>query len=340
VLGPTSVALDKSLFGKRLEILGFLVNLISASLRPKDLALDKLFYVFFNVDTATQIPLAMWQCVASLAEFYSPGLRGMRAFVAPFHLMCRRCGSGPRARTAASPLAAFAIEIWRAVAIMLLCDQECLSVPLSSFILSSSSPCNFELVSDASPWRLAAAVYAPNSKSVLAWSTLLLPFAKGNENKFQVHREYLGHCFSLLLVISYARRIHPAQPSLLYRWINDNEGALTWAANSKCSSQASAFACIAVTQLHLLSNLKVMDTVHLPGVLMGEIDAMSRREIHPDIGKVCPSLTPELYLPLDSTNIVNLFRDCDPARVFPTVRDYHVMFLQVFALIECLIDTL
>ena len=55
-----------------------------------------------------------------------------------------------------------------------------------------------------------------------------------------------------------------------------------WATNSKCSSQASAFACIAVTQLHLLSNLKVIDTVHLPGVLMGEIDAMSRREIHPD----------------------------------------------------------
>ena len=51
VLGPTAVADDKSLMGPSLEILGFLIDMSTGSLRPKDLALDKIFFCFFSALT-------------------------------------------------------------------------------------------------------------------------------------------------------------------------------------------------------------------------------------------------------------------------------------------------
>jgi len=142
----------------------------------------------------------------------------------------------------------------------------------------------------------------------LGWSTLLLPFAKGKENTFQTHREYLGHLFSLLLVLNFVRKTSFRDSSMItYRWINDNTGALAWAEKDKCSSLASQIACLAVSQLNLLSNIWLMGSVHLPGILMGDIDKMSRKEFHEDNGSdirnVCPSLLPRLFVPLETVEI-------------------------------------
>ena len=59
-------------------------------------------------------------------------------------------------------------------------------------------------------------------------------------------------------------------------WINDNVGALQWAAAQKCSSMASHYANLAVTQLHITSRLRMAPPVHKPGIEMGDIDTMSR----------------------------------------------------------------
>jgi hypothetical protein len=268
--------------------------------------------------------------LASLAQFYSPGIRGMRSFVAPLHRMCSRCGPAPgRYRVKASPNAAFAILIWRAASALLQVDREALSVPLDSFVHPPHYPALFDLVSDASPWRLAAALYDSQSHSILAWSTLLLPFAPGGENTFQIHREYLGHLFSLLLLLTFTRDVRPFSGIVPYRWVNDNTGALAWAAQHRCSSISSTLACFAVSQFHLLSPLTLVDSVHLPGVHMGEIDAMSRREIHPDIAQVCPSLTPSIYLDLHSPAVDDLFLLCDPARIPVSLPSLHDSYLSV-----------
>jgi hypothetical protein len=314
VLGPTAIAADKSLCGPSLEILGFLIDLQSASLRPKDLALDKLFFCFFNLDLSAPHPLETWQCLASLAQFYAPGLRGMQSFVAPLHYMTSLCSPSYRhPKRVASANAAFCVVVWRAVASLLVSDRAALAVPLDLFVHPSPVEPIFDVVSDASPWRIAAAIYRPGSSTVLAWSTILLPFAAGAENKFQLHREYLGYVFSLFLLLAFSR---PSSSVLLpYRWINDNLGALAWSAKHRCSSPSSVVACFVSSQLHLLRPLFLLDSCHLPGAQMGEIDAMSRREKHPDISLVCPSLLPSLYVSLDIASISSLFRLCDPAAV-------------------------
>jgi hypothetical protein len=140
VLGEGSTAPDKSSNGPREVIFGFLVDFVTATLSPKDLAIDKIFFVFFNVDTSVPQSLEVWQCLASIAQFYSQGVRGMSAFVAPLHYMTRKC-TGHCHKSKASASAQFAIEMWRVMAILLLVvDRVSVSVPLDSFLLSPSSP--------------------------------------------------------------------------------------------------------------------------------------------------------------------------------------------------------
>ena len=338
VIGPSAISVEKSVLDTRAEILGFLIDLIKGTIRPKDKALDKIFYVMFRIETSIPQPLEMWQCVASIAEFYSPALRGMKAFVAPLHHMSKLCshrrhgGSG-----LASPSAAFAIEVWRAAAVLLAYDKDALSVSLDSFVLNRESICDVTITSDASPWRLAAAIHDPVTRRVVAWSTILLPFAQGNENRFHVQREYLGHLFSIILLVAHSAALSGSIPSkqLSYRWINDNTGALKWAAAHKCSSAMSQFACLAVTRLVLTANVDIMDSVYLPGKDMGEIDAMSRREIHVGtLHEVCPSLLSNNFINLDGEPIVDLFRLCDPAGQLPASKDHHTVFRLINSRVE------
>ena len=339
VIGPEAISSDKSKFSQSEIILGFQVDMVTVTLRPKDRAIDKIFYLFFSIDFSKPLPLETWQCVASIAQFYSPGMRGMKAYVAPFHAMTKQCGSGKNARRGASASALFAVEIWRATSILLSTDINALSVPLDSFLLGPMSPCDYEVISDASPWRLAAAVRDPLTQRILAWSTLKLPFKEGNEGKAQTQREYLGHLFSILLLVAFYR-INATRPApLSFRWINDITGALAWAQTHKRSSKASQHACMAVSILTMLTDIDIMDAVHIPGVDMGEIDAMSRMEIHPDITKVCPSLTPDLYMAVDNQAVMDLMILCDPANSYIAARDHHSALVDMHIFISHIISS-
>ena len=83
VLGPEGLSIKKNVHAQKTEILGILIDFTTASMRPKDTAIEKLFYVLFSTDVTKRQPLAYWQCLASLTNLYSHVLHGMRPFVAP-----------------------------------------------------------------------------------------------------------------------------------------------------------------------------------------------------------------------------------------------------------------
>lgn len=87
-----------------------------------------------------------------------------------------------------------------------------------------------------------------------------------------------------------------------------------------------------------------MDSVYLPGVDMGEIDAMSRCKTHEAKGftmdVVCPSLVDGLFVPLDSAAIISLFQSCDPAKSVLIQSDFHANFLHVHEYIRVIIESL
>ena len=264
--------MKKNVFAQTAEILGFLVDFPSGTVRPKNGAIEKLFFLLFKINARVPQTLQYWQCLASLVTMYSPVVRGMRSFIAQFNAMTSKATSYRTVR--AIPSALFEIEIWRAAIVIALTSPQALAVPLHMFIKNPRDREPHPTVSDASPWRLCAALYCADTGMVLAWATYRLPYEKDIVCKSQGHREYLGHLLSILLMMSYAKG-RPPTP-LQYFWINDNKGALAWAEKNRCTSLASQYACMAVSRLHIRNDIYMGPPIYRPGIDMSEIDTMSR----------------------------------------------------------------
>ena len=336
VLAPgAAISTEKSVFAQAAEILGYYVDCTTATIRPKDRAIDKLFFVLFSFTIANPQPLVLWQCLASLVNMYSHVIRGMRPFVsAIIHMTCRASGHHNQ-RVQATSSAVFAIEMWRAAVALLVADRTRLSVSLDIFLMSLGlHSLLWKVVSAASPWRLAAGLYDYQTGRLLCWTTLLLPYSSENAHRFQTQREYLGHLLSVLLIVAYRTRLPMDCGTSSCQWVNDNTGAIAWVNVHKCSSPSGLFACMAVSQLNLLSDVWAADAVHIPGTNMGEIDAMSRLEAQSDPLTAFPTLTSATFLPIQSPLVMSLFTHCDPALSAKSPAEHHAIFTDVSVLIR------
>ncbi len=117
---------------------------------------------------------------------------------------------------------------------------------------------------------------------------------------------------------------------------------MQWANKGKCSSLASQYAYLAVTQIHMFSNIYREDTDHLPGKAMGEIDLMSRMTDDKTLDSerirtVCPSLTASLVIDMDTSIVHALFNLCDPSVQLLYEADHHIAFQKVDAIVQTLI---
>ena len=134
---------------------------------------------------------------------------------------------------------------------------------------------------------------------------------------------------------TYKRATHNKECAY-YKWINENTGALQWAASHKCDCQASQYACLAVTQLHQCSKIEVIDTTHKAGIHMGDIDTMSRimddeNPIKPPASTRCPSLKPDKYWHCqDIPEMKTLFQLLDPSTIRTHNAYHHTAYLQVY----------
>ena len=123
-----------------------------------------------------------------------------------------------------------------------------------------------------------------------------------------------------------------------YQWVNDNTGAISWVNKNKYSSSAGSFACMAISQLNMLSNVWAAESIHIiSGSTMGEIDAMSRLEAQSDHLLAFPTLTPATYVDVQSPPVTALFERCNPAMVVATPAEHHTLFSDVSTLIHDII---
>ena len=339
-LGPDGLSIKKNVHSQRAEILGILIDFTTGTMRPKDKGLEKLFYVLFSVDISQPLPLKYWQCLASLTNLYSHVIHGMRPHVSPILHMTHRAHENRPAKAPASTR--FAIEIWRAVITVAILDPEAIAVPINSYLGHYGGQPPYITISDASPWRLCAAIYTPESPTIVAWCTVKLPYAKDVRAQWQGNREYLGHLLALILLTAHCR----ASPGPRhYQWINDNTGALMWAAQQKCSSLASQYACLAVTQLHLMGRLVMAPPEHRPGLDMGDIDTMSRildheRPTDPNVLQRCPTLHAHTMYTLPHAELHTLLVLLDPSIGRDHNTDHHIAFVTVHKAVAALIDAI
>ena len=144
--------------------------------------------------------------------------------------------------------------MWRVVLYILFIKKSALSIPIESYIAVNSRDVislDIRSVSDASPYRICAAIYSEVDDSLIAWTSVKLPFAADIKGQFQCSREYLGLLLSMFLIARAfpVRSADMSQPPITFRWVNDNTGALVWADKHKASSLASIVATMAIELL-------------------------------------------------------------------------------------------
>jgi len=354
VCGPDSVSLDKSVHSQQAEVIGWYVDFLDplgASIRPKTDAIYKMCYYFFSFDINAAQPLVLWQILHSFAERYSQAIRGFRCYVAAFGHMIRATGPNPSKSSSsnlyvrknqyahkkiATASAKFAIVMWRVACYLLFVNPSCLSITIEQFLSlngASDVGIEFDSVSDASPYRICAAIYHHGTRDLIGWTSVLLPFPEDIDNRFQCNREYLGLIITFILLGKlFPHRLGPTASSPIpFKWINDNTGALMWADKNKSSSLPSINANMIVTSFQVLSNLSLLGSEHLPGLEMGDIDHESRREEHIHIGDYsAPSLTPALFVDLSAIpEVMSILSDCSPFKaVQSSEKDFHDIFLR------------
>ena len=184
------------------------------------------------------------------------------------------------------PAAKFCIEMWRVVSILMELKPTCMAVPM--LVIARNEPnfpdqlraCDWELIKDASPTMVCAALRDPSTKKVGKWSNLTLPF---DSAAHQNMREYLGLLFGLILANHVAGPITQwgVKKQKSMKWVGDNTVALAWADASKVKSKSGQFANITVTWCEIYGNISVDATEHLAGELMGDIDGATRQKHSP-----------------------------------------------------------
>lgn len=117
----------------------------------------------------------------------------------------------------------------------------------------------FDSVSDASPYRICAALFHHGTRKLIGWTSVKLCNVEDSSNRYQCSREYLGLIVTFILI----GRLFPQRvgqtscPPIPFKWINDNSGALVWADKNKASSLARTTANMLVTSFQLLSNISL-----------------------------------------------------------------------------------
>ena len=146
-------------------------------------------------------------------------------------------------------------------------------------------------------------LYSEIDDSLIAWTSVKLPFEADIKGQFQCSREYLGLLLTMFLIARALpdRSWDSHQPPITFRWVNDNSGALVWADKHKTSSLSGIVATMAVTSFQLLTNISFSLGEWIPGLTMGDIDHESRREEHIILGDYsAPSLGPDKFIDLES----------------------------------------
>ena len=133
VFGTKALAADNTIPTTAIDVIGWHVDLVAETIRPNDKGIRKLYFVFFAILDldAKNWPLVHVQIAASLAERYSMGIVGMRAFVTPFNrLLSKNPNAAASMMRQISAAAKFSVLIWRTVILILIADSNAMAVPL------------------------------------------------------------------------------------------------------------------------------------------------------------------------------------------------------------------
>ena len=270
LLGPDSVADDKTESGRKLDILGYTIDLdtLRVSIARKNFL--KAFHGFMSVDLEGRMTLRNAQRLASWSSRYSRICRVMR----PFSNFLHRITAGrtsPHATFSLTVEARTAIQCWRSVLCLAHYDVLRFTRTLESYALQ---PATILAEFDASLEGIGIIWYEISSGTEVAIGVCSMSITElgfQSDSSFQNLSEFLG---ALVAVIGF-KHLPVRGSTLALR--GDSITALTWAVTELPRGVIVSNAAMVWTALCIAADVNVSDVTHIAGENNNRCDWLSRR---------------------------------------------------------------
>jgi hypothetical protein len=327
LLGPTSVADDKTEHGRRIDVIGYTIDLDSQRIMIARKNHLTALHGFCSVDTSASslVSLRCSQRIASWASRYGKICRVMRPFCGALNRMMGR-RLNPHVSLPLSTEAAIAIKCWRAMLCLVRYSETEFTRTLSSF-----APPRSGIIAefDASLQGAGLVWYstsegAEEAVGVCALELSFLGF--GDDSSYQNLSEFIGAILAVAgqVVLGYRGR------SVTLR--GDSITALTWAVTERTRGAIVTRAAMVWALLCVASDIHIQEVIHLPGVENEICDSLSRRcGIHPlsvkdHAGSMGLSGASVLDLQAKS-DVMKLVELCKPASVLESDEQFTVFWM-------------
>lgn len=272
LLGPNAVADKKTEYGRRLEIIGYTIDLDSGLVTIARKNFLKAFYVFFEADLEGRFSLRELQRFQSYGARYSTICRLLRPLNSAFNTMVTG-KSNASASWELSQSCKTAILLWRAMMVLVAFDEKKFTRSLGSFLKSSPE---IYIQTDASLFGVGVLVFKGSDRSCLlgGCAASISSFGFGKDSSFQNTSEFIGSVLGVIIAIQLG--YVDSMRRLGIGLVGDSTTALSWLKEEKYRAGAVSNASVVFTLLAFELELAVSDTVWISGVDNWKADELSR----------------------------------------------------------------
>lgn len=299
LLGPNAVASDKWDHGRRIDVLGWHIDLDSLLVSIARRNFLKVVCGFFNPNITNKATVHELERLASWSARYTTILR----HAAPLTSVLYSEIKGMRNRNISKKVSntgVSAILIWRYLLCMLEFNYSKYSRSLYSF---SESVSTYKLSFDASLEGIGVGVYRISDNQLLQIASYMFPFTLKSEARYQNSSEFIAVVVGMWMLSRLG--IRDCNVTLE----GDSITALKWGTTERFKGLLNLGAVIAFIMLGTRLNIWVSDSIHIPGEDNTLFDSLSR-------GTTCQQLGIEEHLIVELSNdteFTKLISLCNPS---------------------------
>ena len=272
LMGPTAIAPKKWVIGRRVELIGWDVDLDLRAVTISRKNFQKAFYGFFMVDlTAKGVSVKELERLASWSSRYSTILRLMEPFSTIFYAAIVGM-KNPHVHKDFTIELKQAVQLWRVMFVMLRCNERTFARSFDSFRINQ--PASILLVFDACLTGVGIVVYRliPGNLSpeLIGGDGVVFPFNLNGDSSYQNSCEFLA----VLVGLYYLARARYHHITISLR--GDSKTALRWALTERFKGPRVLRAAMAYVLLGTRNHFWVNSSEWIAGLENVIADDLSR----------------------------------------------------------------
>lgn len=326
LLGPTAIAEHKTECGRRLEVIGYTIDLDLRLVTISKKNFLKTLHGYYTVDLSKPVPrrtiekLASWGSrYAFICRFMKPFNRALYAALPTQRQRSDGHNYNPHASQALPISAQRAIRLWRAMLCALQLDESRFS---RSFELFKDAPATMVCEFDSSLTGSGMLFYQCNpdgSETVLGGAAISLSsLGFEDDSSFQNTSEFIA----IVLCLRVLRAVFPEVKTISLR--GDSVSALTWASKGQFRGDIITNSSILHTLILIVTGIEIVGDpiLHIRGEDNWRCDGLSRGKSMLDIG-----MNHVKFFDLNSDPLsMELLSLCDPATPIEIESDFANFF--------------